>query len=121
MKRRKNGSLLSFSTILLLSSFLFSTIMTQANGQYIIDFEEDEDFPEFRFVLWSSLNGADRSSASDLTYTEETWNTPGSATIEYLAFSDLRNRQNPAKKLILKVLSPEPPLKFSFFFIWDTK
>ena len=47
------------------------------------------DRPIFRFVEWGVLDTATLESAMAMGYTEETWNVPGTAAFENLAFDDL--------------------------------
>jgi len=76
---------------------------------------EEYDWPAFRYVSYSELFNDDVSVALEFTadadplsdfvsdnlikalgYTEETWNSPGTAEIEQIAFSDLSDDQRTA-------------------------
>jgi len=53
--------------------------------------ESEYVFPAFRYVLYSNLTKVVEAQA--LNYTEDTWNSPGTAAIEAIAFLDLNADQ----------------------------
>lgn len=50
-------------------------------------------YPYFRYIEWADLPNAQRSLASGVGWTENTWNEPDGADFEYLSFSDMSDTQ----------------------------
>jgi len=53
-------------------------------------------WPAFRYETYSKLGGSNIAAADALGYTEDSWNSPGTADIETIAFSDLSDDQKTA-------------------------
>ena len=52
----------------------------------IVNAFDVEPYPTFRFRPYAELTAAQKAAAIKLRYTEETWNQPGAAGIEYLSW-----------------------------------
>jgi hypothetical protein len=81
--------LLTFSS----SAFVLSGIAVLCSGQESIRLLANSrgiDQPDFRYVAWDGINDAQQVLAgTGLDYTEDTWNVPGTADVELLAFVSL--------------------------------
>jgi hypothetical protein len=75
------------------SAFVLSSIAVLCSGQESIRLLANSrgiDEPEFRYVEWNDLGQAQKTAAgTGLDYTKATWNVPGTAEVELLAFSSL--------------------------------
>ena len=47
------------------------------------------EYPNFRYITWKYLDDPVREAAALLTYTEESWNAPATADIEFLSWTNL--------------------------------
>lgn len=86
---------------------------------------EIPDVEGVRYVVWMFLNERIRAAAELLTYNEESWNLPGTAQVEQVAFHDLNdvlgNQQ--AERLVgeigLTQLQWDCYINHYFGFSWD--
>ena len=69
------------------------SIQRNRNSNQLNQDQNDVDYqwPDFRYVAWSELEN--RAAAEALGYTERTWNVPGTAQVESLAFFQLNETQ----------------------------
>jgi hypothetical protein len=75
------------------SAFVLSSIAVLCSGQESIRLLTNSrgiEEPSFRYELWDDVSSIQQSVAeTGLDYTEDTWNVPGTADVELLAFSSL--------------------------------
>ena len=86
------------------SAFVLSSIAVLCSGQATIRLlatSRGIAQPAFRYVVWAGVGSAQQTVAkTGLDYTEDTWNVPGTAEVERLAFSSLTNETQAAARTL---------------------